>query len=70
MDVALPAEYDAEEGDLELDQQQAKEYRNLAATVNFLALDRPDLQFTAGVLGRTMARPTTRIWTNLKKVGR
>jgi hypothetical protein len=68
--IALPGEYEAEEGDLELSVQQAKVYRSLAATVNFLASDRPDLQFAAGVLGRTMARPTTRSWSNLKKVGR
>ena len=70
VDVALPTEYGAEEGDQELDPQEAKKYRSLAATVNFLALDRPDLQFTAGVLGRTMAKPTTRSWANLKKTGR
>jgi hypothetical protein len=69
-DVALPVDYEAEEGDLELSGQQAKVYRSLAATVNFLALDRPDIQFPAGVLGRTMARPSTRSWANLKKVGR
>ena len=69
-DVALPCEYEAEEGDLELSVQQAKVYRSLAATVNFLASDRPDIQFAAGVLGRTMARPSTRSWANLKKVGR
>ena len=66
----LPREMDAAEGDEELDAGMAKRYRRLAATVNYLALDRPDLQFTAGVLGRTAARPTTRSWANLKKVGR
>ena len=70
VDVALPTEYGAEEGDQELDPQEAKKYRSLAATVNFLALDRPDLQFTAGVLGRTMAKPTTRSWANVKETGR
>ena len=69
-DLPLPREYDAMEDDVELDEGLAKEYRRLAATVNYLALDRPDLQFTAGVLGRTAARPTERSWSNLKKVGR
>ena len=69
-DLPLPREYDAMEDDVELDEGLAKEYRRLAATVNYLALDRPDLQFTAGVLGRTAARPTERSWNNLQKVGR
>ena len=58
------------EGDLELEMVQSKEYRRLATVVNYLALDRPDLQFAAGVLGRTAARPTERSWANLKKAGR
>ena len=40
------------------------------ATINNLASDRPDLQFTASMLGRTMARPTTRSWSNFKKAAR
>ena len=42
----------------------------MAATINCLASDRPDLQFTASMLGRTMARPTTQSWSNLKKAAR
>jgi hypothetical protein len=48
----------------------AKKYRRAAATVKYLALDRVDLQFAAGVLGRTAARPTIRMWSDLKKVAR
>ncbi len=66
----LPKEYMPELDDVELDGVTAKRYRKLAATVNYLALDRPDLQFAASVLGRTAARPTERSWTNLKKVAR
>ena len=40
------------------------------ATINYLASDRPDLQLTASMLGRTMARPTTRSWSNFKKAAR
>ena len=53
-----------------LDNVEAKRYRRLAATINYLAMDRPDLQFTASVLGRTMARPTERSWANLKRAAR
>ena len=42
----------------------------MAATINYLASDRPDLQYTANMLGRTMAKPTTRSWSNLKKAAR
>ena len=42
----------------------------MAATINYLASDRADLQFTASMLGRTMARPTTRSWSNFKKAAR
>ena len=40
------------------------------ATINNLASDMPDLQFTASMLGRTMARPTTRSWSKFKKAAR
>ena len=69
-DLPLPKEYEAMEGDLELDTMQAREYRRLAMVFNYLALDRPDLQFAAGVLGRTAAKPTERSWANLKRAGR
>ena len=49
---------------------QSKKYRRLAMVINYLALDRPDLQFAAGVLGRTAAKPTERSWANLKRAGR
>ena len=51
----LTKDYDAEDEDQETD--EGRLYRKLAATVNYLALDKPDLQFAANVLGRTMARP-------------
>ena len=68
-DVPSPRDYEAVDGDIELDEYQAKQYRRIASTVNFLALDRPDLQFTAGVLGRTVGKPTERSWSNLQKTG-
>ena len=53
-DVPLARDYEAVDGDIELDEYEAKQYRRIASTVNYLALDRPDLQFTAGVLGWTV----------------
>ncbi len=69
-DNTLTKEHGAEEGDQELNPKEAAKYRSLAATFHFLALGRPDIQFAAGALGRTMARPTTKGWANLKKSGR
>jgi hypothetical protein len=55
---------------VELYEGLAKEYRRLAATANYLALGRPYLRFTTGVLSRTAARPTERSWNNLNKISR
>ena len=66
----LKEECDAKEDDEVLDEKGAKSYRRLAAIANYLALDRPDLQYAVSVLGRTMSRPTQRSWANLKRVGR
>jgi hypothetical protein len=69
-DSPLPKDFCATDGDVALGGQQAHAYRRIAALVNYLALDRIDLQFSAGVLGRTASRPTERSWTNLKRVAR
>ncbi len=69
-ETALPQEYEGEGGDGELDTELAKKYRRVVATVNYLARDRADLQFAAGVLKTTAARPTSRSWVNLKRVAR
>ena len=70
--MPTPKDYDAAGGedDEGLDAHEARRYRRMAATINYLASDKPDLQFTASMLGRTMARPTTRSWSNLKKAAR
>ena len=72
LDMPTAKDYDAEGGedDEKLGAHEARRYRRMAATINYLASDRPDFQFTANMLGRTMARPTTRSWSNLKKAAR
>ena len=60
---------DVTEGD-ELDHSEASKYRHLAATVNYLSMDRPDVQFAASVLGRAMSRPTVQSMVALKRVAR
>lgn len=69
-DYPLPKDFGAAESDVALGAQQSEAYRRIAALVNYLATDRVDLQFAAGVLGRSAARPTKRSWTNLKRVAR
>ena len=53
-----------------LDKQEAKEYRGLAARLNFLSLDCPDLQFSSKPSSREMANPTRGSWKLIKKVAR
>lgn len=59
-----------DDDDEPLDDQEARRYRRPAATINYLATDRLDQQFTVSVLGRTMSRPTGRSWANLQKTTR
>ena len=72
LDMPTAKDYDAEGGedDEGLDAHEARRYRRMAATINYLASDWPHLQNTASMMGRTMARPTTRSWSNLKKAAR
>ena len=70
LDVALGKEDSGEDESEELGIDGAKRYRRLAAVVNFMSLDRPDLQFAASVLGRSMSKPTIMAEMKLKKVVR
>ena len=72
MDMPVTKDHDdvQPEDDERLDSVEAKRYRRLAATINYLAADRPDLQYTASVLGRSMSNPTARSWANLKRAAR
>ena len=45
-------------------------YRGLAARLNFLSLDRPDLRYAAMVACTQMAAPTQSSWAIIKRVGR
>ena len=63
-------EDDGEDDTDELDEVAAKRYRSLAMVVNYMSLDRPDLQYAANILGRSMSRPTEKAQMRLKKVAR
>ena len=45
-------------------------YGALAATANFLAIDRGDIMYCAKELARHMAKPTTADWEKMVRLGR
>ena len=53
-----------------MDKEEAKIYRGLAARLNFMSQDCPDLQFPTKPCSREMAKPTRGSWRHLKKVAR
>ena len=70
LETPMDKEEDEEGTSEELSARDAKKYRSLAAVVNFMALDRPELQYAASVLGRYMSKPTVLAEMKLKKVAR
>ena len=60
----------AEEDDEELGRDEARSYRGVAARLNFLAIDRPELQYSVKEARRAMATPTRGAWKMLRRIGR
>ena len=58
------------ENDSELQGMDHRMYRALAARANYLALDRPDIQFATKEICRAMSNPTKSDWLKLKRLGR
>ena len=58
-----------EEGE-ELVKEEATVYRGLAARVNFMSQDCPDLQFASKPCSREMAKPKMGSWRCMKKLAR
>ncbi len=48
----------------------ASRYKGLAARLNYLAQDRPDVQYAVKEVARRMSKPTTGDWGLLKRLGR
>ena len=61
---------EAKESEEELNIAEARRFRGLAARANYLAQDRPDIQFAAKELCRNMAVPKMDDWDNMKRLGR
>ena len=53
-----------------LPMQEASVFRALAARANYLAQDRPDVQYAVKEIARRMASPTGRDWALLKRLAR
>jgi hypothetical protein len=53
-----------------LNSQMASRFRSIAARINYLAADRPDLMYSAKEACRQMANPTEGGWKMLKRIGR
>ena len=53
-----------------LEPTEARRYRAVAATINFLSLDRADVQFAAKEICRTMSRPRLSGWARVKRLAR
>ena len=53
-----------------LSSEQSTLYRALVARANYLAADRPDIQFAVKELARSMASPSHENWNGLKRLGR
>eukprot|EP00973_Karenia_brevis_P048851 6776461-Karenia_brevis.AAC.1 len=51
-----------------LGKAEAKEYRGLAARLNFMSMDWPELQFAIKQCSRDMANPKVISWRALKRV--
>ena len=60
----------ANDNETELIGERLTHYRSLAARANYLAMDRPDLQFPVKELCRHMSRPTEGAWNRLLRVGK
>ena len=58
------------EDDKGLDHSKTSPYRAVAARSNYLAADRPELQFAAKEICRWMAHPTEHALNSLKRLGR
>jgi len=63
-------EWEVEENGQELSGEDATRFRALAARANYLALDRPDIQFPVKEVCRGMAKPTVGHMKKLKRIGR
>ena len=72
--VSTPGEeerpWEAEENATELENGDVRRFRGMAARLNYLAADRPDIAYAVKEVCRGMARPRRGDWKRLKRVAR
>ena len=54
----------------ELNSEYTTQYKSIVARANYLAADRPDIQYAVKTLATAMAKPTNADWQKLKRLGR
>ena len=69
-DASLEIEYDQDGEDQELDAGAARLYRAVAARLNYIAPDRPDIGYAVKESARSMSRPRWSDMRRLKKIGK
>jgi hypothetical protein len=62
--------WEQEENEVPLEKDRASKFRSIAARINYLAADRPDLMYSAKEACRQMANPTEGGWKMVKRIGR
>lgn len=70
VDNALTKDSEYEAHDALLQGQEATKFRAITARLNYLAQDRPDLQYAVKEVARRMASPRHGDWLALKRIGR
>ena len=55
---------------IELDREEARRYRAIAARLNYLAPDRLDIGYSVKEAARNMSKPMDADWAKLKRIGR
>ena len=68
--ILVSAEEESDADDVLLDGPRLAQCAFLAARLNYLAMDRPDLQFSVKDLMRFLSQPAERHWTGLKRAAR
>ena len=59
-----------EDDEVELNAHYTTQYKSIVARANYLASDRPDIQFAVKKLATSMSKPNNANWHELKRLGR
>ena len=68
--VSLGTDEELTDDRIDLQGEEATEYRSLAARLNYLSADKPDLQYAVKEICRTMSSPTSLLMQRLIRVAK